>query len=251
MESPCMVCGRYFKNVTNRPEQVTVKSSNEFMILRAPRILTRRDFRALCASAGGARHERRTQRSGPRPAGLRGRMCCGGACLERRAPAECSNNGRESALNRNPPSPAHFQSPRREFHGRYSRSACVYCAPQESPMSHPNVIARCVYTFRNQRSRGAPVCCDPAPTLSESMRVCAMTRRFYREILLAAFLIMCNAAENFLPLRWKSCERSKISAVKRNFSVARHAERRKDSLSGLSRWSNRPLQLERALCLLL
>jgi hypothetical protein len=45
-----------------------------------------------------------------------------------------------------------------------------------------------------------------------------MTRRFYREILLAAFLIMCNAAENFLPLRWKSCERSKISAVKRTFS---------------------------------
>jgi hypothetical protein len=77
------------------------------------------------------------------------------------------------------------------------------------------------------------------------------TPRFYCEILLAALLIMCNAAENFWPQTRKSCGRSKINAVKSKFSVALCAERQKDSLPGSSRRSNRPPQLERALCLLL
>jgi hypothetical protein len=47
----------------------------------------------------------------------------------------------------------------------------------------------------------------------------------FREILLAALPIMCNAAENFLPLRFKSCGSSKIDAVKSGFSVARQTER--------------------------
>jgi hypothetical protein len=53
---------------------------------------------------------------------------------------------------------------------------------------------------------------------------------------------MCNAAENFLPLRFKSCGRSKIDAVKSGFQSL-GTPGGKDSPTGSSRRSNRPQQL--------
>lgn len=87
--------------------------------------------------------------------------------------------------------------------------------------------------------------------LSDREEFARPTPRFFCEILLAAFLIMCNAAENFFAAEMEILRKMQGYAVKSRYSVARCAERHKDSLPGFSRRSNRPLQLERALCLLL
>jgi len=70
----------------------------------------------------------------------------------------------------------------------------------------------------------------------------APARRFRREKLLAALLIMCNAAENFLPTELNLANDARLARQKAN-DVARCAGRRKDSLPGSSRQSNRPLRL--------
>jgi hypothetical protein len=54
--------------------------------------------------------------------------------------------------------------------------------------------------LRNQRSCRTPFAQIRRESF-RSRRICASAAAVYCEILLAALLIMCNAAENFLPLR--------------------------------------------------
>jgi hypothetical protein len=82
-----------------------------------------------------------------------------------------------------------------------------------------------------------------------NLTLAACLKLFCREIILAAFLNMCNAAENFFRLRFEFCEQHKLLGKKINFSSRSAATgRQKGFAVGLVLAVESPVAVGRAPC---
>jgi len=121
------------------------------------------------------------------------------------AAAELRNDGAKARCDRNSPSPTRFAitSPRNSSRF-FAIALCFAALSRQSPTSRLDVIAKYLCTSQSAQLQSS-VRVDPAQKFAIEKSSLERHSGFYCEILLAALLIMCNAAENFLPLKWKSC----------------------------------------------